>query len=306
MRDSPRSLADLRPVPACCGVFPTIRPDSEVRVARLAIFQPDARSGARLTAALSEVHDLLPCESWEELIAEISGSHVEGALIDADHPSPDEALARVALLRGAFPDIAVIGFTERTRSRDYYRLGETGLDGFVSGTDGVLGTKGAVDDALAVRRGRAVEEALRAWLPSPAPQAIGWTLAHAGGDATVERMAGALGFSLYALRGILHEQGLRGPADLMVWGRLLAVAGRLRADRRKVEETAFALGYSSSAALARAVRTRTGLTPRELARTRFRAVLRLLVQTLTGSDAPAEFPDDIIPVGDTSRRPRSP
>lgn len=275
-------------------------------MARLAIFQPDARSGARLNAALSEVHDLLPSESWDQLIAEISGGRVEGALIDADHPSPDEALARVALLRGAFPDVAVIGFTERTRSRDFYRLGETGLDGFVSGTDGVLGTKGAVDDALAVRRGRAVEEALRARLASPAPEAIGWTLAHAGGDATVEKMARALGFSLYALRGILHERGLPGPADLMVWGRLLAVAGRLHGDGRKVEETAFALGYSSSPALARAVRARTGLTPRELAATDFHTVLQLLVRTLTGSDAPAEFREDIIPVADTSRRPPSP
>jgi hypothetical protein len=174
-------------------------------VARLAIFQPDARSGARLTAALSGVHDLLPCESWEELVSEISAGDAEGALIDADHPSPDEALARIALLTGAFPDLAFVGFTERTGPRDFFQLGETGLDGFVSGTDGVLGTKGAVDDALALRRGRAVEEALRRWLPPPAPEAIGWSLAHANGEATVEEMARALGFSLYALRGILHE-----------------------------------------------------------------------------------------------------
>lgn len=275
-------------------------------MARLAIFQPDARSGARLTAALSGLHDLLPCESWDQLIAEVSAGDVEGALIDADHPSSDEALARVALLRGAFPDLAVVGFTERTRVRDFYELGEIGLDGFVSGTDGVLATKGAVDDALAVRRGRAVEDALRPWLSPPAPEAVGWSLAHAGDDATVEEMARALGFSLYALRGILHERGLPGPADLMVWGRLLAVAGRLYADGRKVEETAFALGYSSSPALARAVRTRTGLTPRELAGTGFHALLQLLVRELNGSDAPAEFREDIIPVADTSRRPSSP
>lgn len=275
-------------------------------MARLAIFQPDARSGARLTAALSGVHDLPPCESWNQLIAEISSGEVEGALIDADHPSPDEALARIALLRSAFPDLAVVGFTERTESRDFFELGETGLDGFVSGTDGVLATKGAVDDALAVRRGRAVEDALRPWLPSPAPEAVGWSLAHAGDAATVEEMARALGFSLYALRGILDERGLPGPADLIVWGRLLAVAGRLQADGRKVEETAFALGYSSSPALARAVRVRTGLTPRELAGTPFGSVLRLLVRTLTGSDGPAEFREDIIPVADTPRRPRRP
>ncbi|MEX2472352.1 MAG: helix-turn-helix domain-containing protein [Gemmatimonadota bacterium] len=275
-------------------------------MARLAIFQPDARSGARLTAALSGVHDLLPCESWDQLISEISASGVEGALIDADHPSPDEALARVALLRSAFADLAVVGFTERTRVRDFYELGEVGLDGFVSGTDGMLATKGAVDDALAVRRGRAVEDALRPWLQPPAPEAVGWSLAHAGDNATVEEMAHALGFSLYALRGMLHERGLPGPADLMVWGRLLAVAGRLHADGRKVEETAFALGYSSSPALARAVRSRTGLTPRELAGTDFHAVLQLLVRELNGSDAPADFREDIIPVADTSRRPPSP
>jgi AraC-like DNA-binding protein len=287
-------------------VFPTIRLHSEVRVAQLAIFQPDARSGARLTAALSGVHDLLPCDSWEQLVEEISTGDVEGALIDADHPSPDEALARIAHLRDAFPDLAVVGFTERTGPRDFFELGETGLDGFVSGTDGVLATKGAVDDAVALRRGRAVEEALRPWLPPPAPVALAWSLAHADGEATVEEMARALGFSLYALRGILHERGLPGPADLMVWGRLLAVAGRLQADGRRVEETAFALGYSSSPALARAVRARTGLTPRELAGMGFHSVLQLLVRTLRESDAPAEFPEDILPLRDTPRRPPSP
>lgn len=275
-------------------------------MARLAIFQPDARSGARLTAALSGAHDLLPSESWDQLISQVSAGDMEGALIDADHPSPDEALARIALLRSAFADLAVVGFTERTRVRDFFELGEIGLDGFVSATDGVLATKGALDTALAVRRGRAVEDALRPWLPPPASQAVGWSLAHAGENVTVEEMARALGFSLYALRGILHEGGLPGPADLMVWGRLLAVAGRLHADGRKVEETAFALGYSSSPALARAVRTRMGLTPRELADTAFHAVLQLLVRDLNGSDAPAEFRDDIIPVADTSRRPLSP
>lgn len=264
-------------------------------MARLAIFQPDARSGARLTAALSGVHDLLPCESWEQLVAEISGGWVEGALIDADHPSPDDALARIALLRSTFPDVAIVGFTERTGSRAFFELGETGLDGFVSGSDGVLATKGAVDDAVAVRRGRAVREALRAWLPPPAPEAVAWALAHADGEATVEDMARALGFSLYALRGILHERELPGPAHLMVWGRLLAVAARLQIDGRKVEETAFALGYSSSPSLARAVRTRTGLTPRELADSGFHTVLQLLVRSLKRSDALTQFPEDIIP-----------
>ena len=264
-------------------------------MALLAIHQPDARSGARLSAALSDAHRFVPFESWGALMDGLSSGGLEGALVDADHPNPTDALARIRLLRGTFPDMALVGFTERTQAGDYFELGQCGLEAFVAEADGPLATRSAVDEALALRRGRVVRRLLEPHLPSPGPEAIGWAISHSGNSAEVDELAHALGFSLYALRGILHERALPAPSVLMLWGRLLAAAGRLYGDGRKVEETAFALGYASAPSLARALRTHTGLTPRQVSRTRFSRMLALLVERFRGVKHPPVFEEPIPP-----------
>ena len=105
-------------------------------MARLAIFQPDARAGARLTAALGGVHELVRCASWDELTDALEAATVEGCLLDADHPTVEEATPRIELLRRRYPDFALIGFTERDAPVQYYGLGAAGLEGFVAGTAG--------------------------------------------------------------------------------------------------------------------------------------------------------------------------
>src|SRR6056297_2249935 len=127
------------------------RADFEVYVARLAIFQPDARAGARLTAALDGVHELVPCVSWDELTAALEAATVEGCLLDADHPSMEQAIPRIDFLRQSYPDFALIGFTERETPIQYYTLGGSGMEGFVAGTAGAMTTRNAVDEALAIR-----------------------------------------------------------------------------------------------------------------------------------------------------------
>jgi AraC-like DNA-binding protein len=246
------------------GAFFPIPMAHEVRLARLALFQPDARSGARLAAALGSVHDLVQCGSWEELVDALASDDFEGCLIDADHPSLDEALPRIERLRKRHPDVALVGFTEREEPLDYYRLGTSGLEGFVSGTDGPLTTRGAVDQALALRRGSVVTRSLEGHVADPAPDALGWAVAHAGSEMTVDELASALGSSLSALRVALRERALPTAAAFLLWGRLVAAAARLHRDRRGVEETAFALGYASGPSLARATRIHVGATPGEL------------------------------------------
>jgi AraC-like DNA-binding protein len=254
-------------------------------VARLAIFQPDARSGARLTAALAGAHELLQCDSWEQLTETMEQDAVEGCLLDADHPSLDEAIPRIELLRRRYPDHALIGFTEREQPVDYFRLGASGLESFVADTAGAMTTRSAVDEAVAICRGRIVTRALERYLASPAPAAIGWAVAHATFPVTVETLADALGTSLRALRDGLRAGGLPTPGLLMLWGRLVAAAARLQRDGRGVEETAFALGYASAPSLARATRTHVGATPVELAEEGPERVLRTFVERNTGAAA---------------------
>ncbi|MDZ7781092.1 MAG: helix-turn-helix domain-containing protein [Gemmatimonadota bacterium] len=249
---------------------------------RLALYQPDARSGARLSSALGNEHRLAVCESWAELERTLASGTVEGCVLDADHPAPRESLDRIKSLRRAHPELALIGFTDRDGPLDYYALGASGLDGFVSGGDGAMTTRNAVEAALAVHRGRATERALEPHLPAPAPEVVGWGVIHAGSAATTEDLAAALGTSLRALRERLRERNLPPPATLLVWGRLVAAAARLHRDGGTVEDAAFALGYAAAPSLARAIRNRTGATPGELAEVGPDLVLRGLVGEVTG------------------------
>jgi len=252
-------------------------------VARLAIFQPDARSGARLTAALGGAHDLVRCTSWEELTDAMETAAVEGCLLDADHPSRDLAIPRIKLLRDSYPDFALIGFTDRETPIEYYRLGASGLEGFVAGTAGAMTTRNAVDEALAIRRGRIVGHALEAHVEAPLPDAVGWSVVHATSDVTVEELARGVGCSLRALRENLRARSLPTPAVLMLWGRLVAAAARLHRDGRGVEETAFAVGYSSGPSLARASRNQMGATPMQLAERGPEHVVESFVSHVTGA-----------------------
>lgn len=252
-------------------------------MARLAIYQPDARAGARLMAALGSVHELLPCASWEELTEALQAATVEGCLLDADHPSLEEAIPRIHSLRARYPDFALIGFTERDMAVQYFGLGASGMEGFVAATAGGMTTRNAVDEALAIRRGRVVMRELAQHVRSPAPAAVGWAVSHASVPATVEKLARALGTSLRALREGLRAKLLPTPLALMLWGRLVAAAARLQLDGRGVEETASALGYASGPSLARATRTHLGATPVELASRGPEHVLESFVAHVTGT-----------------------
>ena len=138
-------------------------------MALLAIHQPDARSGARLTAALSDAHRCVSFDTWGGLVEGLSSGSLEGALLDADHPNPTDALTRIRLLRGSFPDLALVGFTARIQPGELYDLGLSGLEAFVAEADGPLSTRNAVDEALATRRGRVVRRLLDPHLPFPGP-----------------------------------------------------------------------------------------------------------------------------------------
>lgn len=234
-------------------------------MARLALHQPDARSGARLTAALGGMHRVLACADWVELLDALAGGAIEGCLVDADHPSPGEGLRRVADLRAHRPDLALIGFTDRTGPVDYLRLGAAGLEAFITPSDGTIATRNAVDDALAMRRGRVVTDLLDGLLPRPGPDALGWAVARAAAAPTVDEMAGGLGLSLHALRRDLAAEDLPTPGTFLLWGRLVTVAFRLAWDQRPVEQTAFTLGYASPPSLARATRLHLGVPPSRLA-----------------------------------------
>lgn len=234
-------------------------------MARLVLHQPDARSAARLSSALAGAHDVAAEPSWQELQGALADPEVEGCLLDADHPTPREAAANVRFLQDLHRDLALVGFTDRDSATHYFRLGALGLDAVVSTDDGPMTTRMAVEGALALARGRRVRRALTGVLPDPAPELLGWSLANAGTGLTVEALADHAGTSPRSLRHELDTRGLGTPSDLLLWGRLLLAGWKLSRDGRRVEETAFVLGYAGASSLGRALRRKVGITLREAA-----------------------------------------
>lgn len=230
-------------------------------MAVLAILQPDLRTEARLSSALSGAHEVVLRPTWNALVEGVDGGDVEACLIDADHPDRATASRRIASLRERFPDLAIVTCLDSDRAEEYFDLGGLGVDGLVVSDERPTKVRSDVDGALARARAARAERLLGKRIDAPGPEAVAWAIEHAGPDTSVRRLAAALGHTPRTLRGALQEAGLPGPARVLLWGRLILAGARLGDDRRRVEDVAFSLGYSTTTSFARAMKLHTGLTP---------------------------------------------
>jgi len=252
--------------------------DFRKTLAVLAILQPDVRAEARLSAALTGVHEVVLRASWDDLSEGLTAAAIEACLVDADHPDRSVASRRIADLRARFPDLSIVACVESEQAEGFFGLGGIGVDGVVFVGSRASRIRADVDNALSTARARRVEHGLRPRIPSPGPAAVAWAMNHAGQEISVERLARALGHSSRSLRDTLQDVGLPSPVKVLLWGRLLVAGARLGDDGRRVEDVAFSLGYSTSTSFARAMKLHTGLTPAEVSRKGgMEAVLRALV-----------------------------
>lgn len=248
-------------------------------MAVLAILQPDARLEARVSEALAGPHRVLRCAAWSEFERTLRDIAVDGCIVDGDHPDRERALHRLSTLRERAPELALIVVVGADQTDRAYELGARGVDGVLTGAASSSKLRADVDRALSVSRARRVRRALEGRLEEPGPSVVSWAVEHAGPETSVERLAAALGRSSAALREDLQAAGLPAPGRLLVWGRMIQAGARLGDDGRRAEEVAFALGYSTATAFARALKLNTGLTVAEVPEGEgMTAVLDLLVE----------------------------
>jgi D-alanyl-D-alanine carboxypeptidase/D-alanyl-D-alanine-endopeptidase (penicillin-binding protein 4) len=233
-------------------------------VASLAILQADARAVARLVAALGPHHELALCSSWDALSRVLDRSSFDGCLVDVDSPSRAEARANIEQLRERHPATAIIACVEAGYPLAYYDLGGLGVAGILPVDRKLPAIRGLVDQALATARADGIARALEKRFGAPGPEAVAWAVEHAGPDTSVEKLAAALGHTPRSLHKALDEVGLPAPTRVLLWGRLLLAGARLGRDGRTVEDVAFSLGYATATSLARAMKSQTGLTPKEV------------------------------------------
>ena len=101
-------------------------------MAHLVVFQPDARVEARLSDALRPRHEVSTVASWPELSTFVVRETVDGCVMDADHPTREEALAHIRQLRKRHPGLALVTYADVDPSDlDLYHFGGLGVDGVV-------------------------------------------------------------------------------------------------------------------------------------------------------------------------------
>ncbi len=229
-------------------------------LAVLALLQLDARLEARLTAALVDAHDVRSTRDWDALVRSAHDGDIDACLLDPEFFDSAELGSRIGVLRERSTRLAILACVESGEPDRYFDLGGMGVDGIVVLASPNKTTRDDVDLALAVARARTVRTSLQGRFPTPLPEALAWSIEHAGTDVTVDQLAVALGLTANRLRRCLRQAGLPTPARLLVWGRLISAAARLSHDGRSAEEVAFSLGYSTAGALARAMKSNAGLT----------------------------------------------
>jgi AraC-like DNA-binding protein len=172
-------------------------------------------------------------------------------------------------LRREHPDLALVAYADVHESDpELVSLGAAGVDGVLLAQrpPWASGIRRSVDGALAGALARSVERALRPRFPASSTAAVAWAAEHAVDAPSVARLAAAVGQTPRGLANLLRDAGLPSPARVLLWGRLLQAAALLGRDGATVDEAALRLGYSTAAALSRAMKRETGYTPGEVAR----------------------------------------
>ena len=219
-----------------------------------------------MITALGGAHEVVVRSSWPALNEALGGDSFDGCVVDADHPSCDEARSEIEAIRKRYSGLAIIAYTDVTGELDYYNLGELGVDGvLLAEQQHSARIRNLVDQAMGANSDVQVASELEGRFGAMGSRAVAWSIEHSTSDAAVERFAAATGRAPRGVVSALHRHGLPSPKTLLLWGRLLRAGACLGRNRRTVEETAFLLGYSTASLLARAMKKNTGLTASKVA-----------------------------------------
>ncbi|MGD2070757.1 MAG: AraC family transcriptional regulator [Gemmatimonadota bacterium] len=235
----------------------------------LAVLQHDATARARVRAALSDSYELLDAEHWDALWEIVHTRRIAGCVVDIYHPFRPVPVPQLVRLRRRKPPVAIVVYSDfHGRERDLFELGRHEIDGVVlaGSGDAPRTIRQTVDHALATAVASRVNWALAGRLPQVALEALRWSVENAHDAPGVPELADALGQTPRGLARELRYHDLPTPRRMLLWGRLFRAAHMLESADRTVERVAFALGYASGTALARAFRRVLGEPPSEVLR----------------------------------------
>jgi AraC-like DNA-binding protein len=238
-------------------------------VAVLAVFQPDPLSLARITTALSEPHEVVSFAHWAELREALERFPADGCLLDPYHASHPVGLADIRQLRERHPSLAIVVYADFSgHEMDLFTLGRFQIDGVVPAgrNESVWEIRETVAEALVSSVAQRVLSSLERRLSRFPLDCLRWAIENSHRTPGVAQIADAFAQSPGSLARRLRREGAPTAGRLLLWGRLVRATQMLGERGSTVERAAFAVGYSSGAALARALRRETGHPPGEVLR----------------------------------------
>jgi AraC-like DNA-binding protein len=245
----------------------------------------------RIRDALGDQHEVLPCTSWEDLIAACGRRAITLALVDLfPTPVPAEQPGSFELLRQLkrrYPSVAAVLYTSipPARPRDFFEAGRFGLDGLVLAEqdDDPTQLRAVVDRAEA--RG-----ALSQLLPSLARltptvrDAVLLSVTRAHQPLSPDDLSRILGVRRKLLSARLTQAGFPTSQKLIAWGRLIVAARLLEDPERTADSVALALDYPSGSAFRNACQRYVRAAPHEIrAQGGAVFVIRLLLEEVAKS-----------------------
>lgn len=233
----------------------------------LALYQPDARSCARLHDALGGEHRLVDCRSWDHLWDVVREERTDGCVVDPYTDGEGVSRTRLRQFRRRFPGLVIIVYADfHGRELDLYHLGRLGVDGVILSRQEQTHRRirNAIGLALSASLANRIRERLPGVVPPLGVRCVAWAVKHAVECPQVQDLAREVRMSSRALARELRGLGLPSPRQLLLWGRLIQAARMLDDPEITVEDAAFALGYATGASLGRAIKEQTGLSPTEL------------------------------------------
>lgn len=236
----------------------------------VAIFATERARRAQLSGAVEEVHQVAEAASWEGFQRLVRERPVTVGVTDLESLGPgNAAVGSLLRFRSSFPGLGLVVLVQRHRDPGVlFRLGTVGIQNLVlvdmDGVEGIL--RRSVGRCLERSVVSLVTRAVSAYLPPRELSAVRLALDSVHRQWSADEFAREVGLSRPFLSECFKEWGLPSVGHFLLWTRLLHAGYWLTDPGRTGESVARQLEYCDGAAFRRALRTRTGATPTEVAR----------------------------------------
>lgn len=232
------------------------------------------------------MHRVLALSNWAEIPA-LLREHPADLLVFTPLCCADGAEPRITWMLRHHPEVGLLLYTDlEGGGREAWRFGRFGVDDLVveGVDDGRHDVRRAARRALARALGRQVGRAVRGRIPPLLERCLIRAIDGAIRPMTAEDLAEPEGLDVGSLMHRLRSEGLPPTGRILRWGRLFRAAAALDRDEHSVEAIALALGYSTGAALSRAMRRDIGHPPSTL---RERGGLQCAIEAFLTREGPA-------------------